>query len=221
MKLLFSATNALNKWLRADLPRLPAEQGKQAGVNSLSSDANIFSWQVHIIDNRYRSFEKTIVACEANSRFTFFLPVQEPLSLQELTPILQMQWQAVMAETLEEFRLLPTSEIALLLSDLSDIQLEAEWVRNTDLSINAHISDAGYWVTDTLSDRKLSRVTPDLALELAIFLNTQIRRQKQRKEQFIPLQRLFEYCVALIADNHSEQGVGGENVINLRDYRGR
>lgn len=75
MKLLFSATNALNKWLKADLPRLPSDEGKQAGVNTLKSDAFSFCWQVHIIDNRYQSFEKTLIACEANSRFTLVLPL--------------------------------------------------------------------------------------------------------------------------------------------------
>ncbi|MDW2018836.1 hypothetical protein [Vibrio sp. 704] len=72
MQLQLSATNALNKWLKADFPRLSTETGKQAGVNKLSSDVATMNWQVHLIENRYRSVEKTLIVCEANSRFIYF-----------------------------------------------------------------------------------------------------------------------------------------------------
>lgn len=49
MHLQLSATNALNKWLKNDFPRLSVEAGKQLGVNKLSSDAATMSWQVHLI----------------------------------------------------------------------------------------------------------------------------------------------------------------------------
>lgn len=222
VQFLFSATNALNKWLKADLPRLPVESGKQAGVSTTSSSSDCLCWQVHIIDNRYLSHEKTIIACEANSRFTFFLPVEERFSLQELTQILQMEWQAILADTLEAYQFLPSSEIAILLSALSEVAFKTEWVRNTDLSINGHITDAGLWVTDTLSDRNLSQLTPDLAVELAAYLNTQTRRLKQRKEKFVPVERLLGYCRELttdtkdIAANASERK---DNIIKMSDYK--
>ncbi|EJL6415312.1 hypothetical protein NMS10_003126 [Vibrio cholerae] len=72
MQLRLSATNALNNWLKADFKRLPAGEGKQAGVNKLRSDDTTMSWQVHLIENRYRSLEKTLIVCEANSRFIYF-----------------------------------------------------------------------------------------------------------------------------------------------------
>ncbi|NOJ08738.1 hypothetical protein [Vibrio splendidus] len=86
MQLQLSATNALNKWLKADFPRLSVEEGKQAGVNMLSSDAFTMSWQVHLIENRYRSVEKTIIACEASSRFTFLCHSMAYFSLQMNSP---------------------------------------------------------------------------------------------------------------------------------------
>ncbi|MGO2076100.1 hypothetical protein NDQ71_03550 [Pseudoalteromonas sp. KG3] len=85
MKLQLSASNTLNKYLKADLPRLPHELGKQAGVNTLISDGDNFNWQLQVIDNRYKSREKAIITCKANSRFTFFIPVSLKLSQQELT----------------------------------------------------------------------------------------------------------------------------------------
>lgn len=54
MKLQLCASNALNKYLKADLPRLPHEPGKQAGVNTLISDGDNLNWQLQIIDNSYK-----------------------------------------------------------------------------------------------------------------------------------------------------------------------
>ena len=150
MSLLFGASNSLAKWLKADLPRLPSLDGKQAGVNTLKSDSTTMCWQAHIIDNQYKSYEKTLIVCEANSRFNFFMPVTTRLTLDELTKVLTIEWQAMLAETLESYQSsygrMPRSEIAMLLSELSDVTFNVEWVKNTDLSINGHISDAGLWV---------------------------------------------------------------------------
>lgn len=89
VKTLLNSNSAPNKYLKADLPRLPVAPDKQAGVNTLVSDGNTFNWQCQIIDNRYKSCEKTIIVCEANSRFTFFISVSLKLSQQELTERLQ------------------------------------------------------------------------------------------------------------------------------------
>lgn len=71
---VFGATNSISKWLKTDLKRLPAEEGKQVGVNSVISSSKQMYWQVHIIDNSYGSRHKTLIAIEANSRFTVFIP---------------------------------------------------------------------------------------------------------------------------------------------------
>ncbi|WP_338519516.1 amino acid adenylation [Alteromonas gracilis] len=219
MDLLFSASNALNKWLGADLPRLPSEVNRQAGVNALVSDANQLCWQVHIIDNRYQSLEKTIVVCEANSRFTLFLPVMRKLSLSELTDTLQMEWQSVLAETLNYYQLLPSSDIAMLLSKLSNVNFDITWVKNTDLSINGHITDAGLWVTETLRERGLLSLTNELTLDLAIHLNTQRKRIKKRKEKFIPIERLLDYCTNITTDDRQDTTFSTGNIIRLNDFR--
>ena len=223
-----NASNALNKYLKADLPRLSHEPGKQAGVNILISDNNSFNWQLQIIDNSYKSREKTIIVCEANSRFTFFIPVSLKLSQEELTQRLQYEWQLMMAETLEVYQLIPRSDIAVLLSELSKTEFTPHWVKNTDLSINGHISDAALWVTQTLQEEGLYELSKDLAIELAIYLNTQPKRITNkttgRKEKFIPIERLLRYCQSII----TAQQRGGEssngiidtsNIINFSDYK--
>lgn len=228
MLFCLNASNALNKYLKADLPRLPHELGKQAGVNTLISDGDNFNWQLQIIDNSYKSREKTIIVCEANSRFTFFIPVSLKLSQEELTQCLQYEWQLMMAETLEVYQLIPRSDIAVLLSELSKTEFTPHWVKNTDLSISGHISDAALWVTQTLQEERLYELPKDLAIELAIYLNTQAKRITNkatgRKEKFIPIERLLHYCQSLVTDQqHDDDSSNGiidnSNIINFSDYK--
>jgi hypothetical protein len=162
MKYQFCTTNALTKWLKTDLPRLPADPGKQTGVNTITSDVKQMCWQLHIIENSYGSWHKTIIATEANSRFTVFMPVNLLMSVEELTQRLQMEWQWVFAETLRLSNILPRSDIALLLSDLGEITFEPQWVKNTDLRVNGHFSDAGNWISQTLADRRQAELSPEL-----------------------------------------------------------
>ncbi|WP_143872475.1 amino acid adenylation [Catenovulum sediminis] len=221
-----AASNALNKYLKADLPRLPVELGKQAGVNTLTSDDKIFNWQLQIIDNSYQSCEKTIIACEANSRFTFFIPVLFKLDIDELTKILTIEWQSTLAATLEVYPLIPKSDIAVLLSDLSQIKFAPCWVKNTDLSISGHISDASLWVTQTLDNLGHKNLSTQLAIELALHLNTQPKRvtnkKTKRKEKFIPVERLLSHCQALIGNklnsDMNDKSVDTSNIISFSDY---
>lgn len=217
MQLILSASNALNKWLNADLPRLPHKQGKQAGVSRLQSDATQTSWQLHIIDNAYQSNHKTIIACEAYSRFTLFIAADSRLTLEELNAQLTMQWQLVLVEMLET-QLMPRSDIALLLSQLETLPFTCEWVKNCDLSINGHISDASLWLTQTLQEHHLNRLPEDLSLDLSCYLNRQVKRIKSRKEKFIPIERLLTYCQQIIKENNGETQLPN-NVLRLQDYR--
>ncbi|ALO35305.1 amino acid adenylation [Colwellia sp. MT41] len=231
MKLQFAATNALNKWLKADLARLPTELGKQAGVNTLISDEQQFSWQVHIIDNQYKSLEKTIIATEAHSRFSLFIPINARLTLAELTQRLLMEWQRVLAETLESYQIIAHSDIAYLLSDLGGIDFQVSWVRNTDLSISGNITNARLMVTDTLRDRHLEQLPPQLALDLVIYLNTKTKRTTNKntkgKEKFIPVERLLAYVQKLNQQTReqtskkvSEQTKPlANNVVSLCEYK--
>ncbi|MEZ7277683.1 amino acid adenylation [Pseudoalteromonas sp. 68 DY56-GL68] len=220
ISLLFGASNSLAKWLKVDLPRLPTLAGKQAGVNTLKSDSTTMCWQAHIIDNQYKSYEKTIIVCEANSRFNFFIPVTTRLTLDELTNLLTMEWQAMLAETLESYQLIPRSEIAMLLSDLSDTAFNVEWVKNTDLSINGHISDAGLWVEQILREQGVSELSVQQATELATYLNTSVKRitnkETKRKEKVIPVEKLLAYCQRLVLGDGAKT-----NVVSFEDYKNK
>lgn len=223
----YSVTNALAKWLKTDLPRLPAAPGQQVGVQSISSTDTQMCWQLHIIANSYGSRHKTIIATEANSRFTVFIPVDMLMTLEQLAKRLQMEWQFVLAESLQLHSELPPSDSVQLLSDLSDLPVITEWIKNTDLSVNGHVADAGLWVTDTLADRKLAALPPLLALELAIHVNTQPKRIKKSRRTIIPLQQMLAYCLSILNSGDAQQGqvVDDElrsnksNVVSINDFR--
>ncbi|ALZ76724.1 hypothetical protein [Rheinheimera sp. F8] len=205
MILQLCATNFLTKWLKADLPRLPVESGKQVGVNTVTSDNTQMCWQVHIIDNSYGSRHKTLIAVEASSRFTVFIPVVLKLTLDELSARLKMEWQWVLAESLRVLEYMPRSDIALLLDRLNQLNFDVAWVKNTDLSINGHISDAGLWVTQTLEQSRREELTPEVALELAIYLNGQPKRINKGKDKVIPVESLLAYCQSLISSKQTAQ----------------
>lgn len=191
MQLLYSTSKALDKWLKAELPTL---EGTQKGRNFITTDENTFSWQLHIIDNSYQSREKTIIATEAHSRFTCFIPAPMPLTLAELHHQLSMQWQQLLVEMILANQLLPNSDAVLLLSKLDQLHFDVHWVKNTDLSINGHITDAAQWVTHTLREQKINALPFTLSQDLAMYINEQSKSIKQRKEKFVPLERFFDYC---------------------------
>lgn len=206
MQLQLSATNVLNKWLKADFPLLPVETGEQAGVNKLSSDAATMSWQVHLIENRYRSLEKTLIVCEANSRFTYFIPLNGLFfTPDELAEKLKIEWQFAFVEALESYSLeayepkdkglISRYDIATILSQLDDIEFTPHWIKNTDLSVNGDIADASQWVTQTLEDRNLERLSQPLAFEISSYINAQTKSIKvnNKKQRFTPIERLIEY----------------------------
>ena len=111
---------------------------------------------------------------------------------------------------------------------MSDINFEAEWVKNTDLSVNGHIGDAGLWVTQMLADKRRAELSPELALELAIYLNTQPKRVNKAKDKIIPAVKLLAYCNVLIETSQAttQDGKSKEqlqssqsNVVYLKDFK--
>ena len=222
MRLIYSISKTLDKWLATELPSF---EGTQKGKKTLVSDTNNLCWQLHIIDNCYRSPQKTIIATEAHSRFTCFIPVTSPLTLPELHQQLTMLWQALLVDMINAEQLCPNSDAVLLLSKLADLPFETSWFKNTDLSISGHITDAALWVTQTIEQQQLAAMSVTLASNLATHLNQQVKRIRKRQEKFIPINRLFDYCQQIT--NNAVEAIPEEvaieklpsNVIRLSDYR--
>ncbi|MFA0256027.1 hypothetical protein AB4481_16180 [Vibrio breoganii] len=67
--------------------------------------------------------------------------------------------------------------------------------KNIDLSISGYIADAAQWVTQTLEDGYLERLSHTLAFEISSYINAQTKSIKvnNKKQRFIPIERLFTY----------------------------
>ncbi len=117
----------------------------------------------------------------------------------------------------------------MLLDRLSQLNFDVVWVKNTDRSINGHISDAWLWVTQTLERSRRDQLSPEVALELAIYLNGQPKRINKGKDKVMPVESLLAYCQALLVDSampmHSNADLNesnsSSNVVYLNDYKAR
>jgi hypothetical protein len=108
----------------------------------------------------------------------------------------------------------------LLLSKLDELQFNILWAKNTNLSISGHITDLALWVTQKLDTMPLA-----LTEDLATYLNGQVKRIKQRKEKFIPIEHLLIIVSRSQASKASDvnsiaqiQDKLPDNVISLSDY---
>jgi hypothetical protein len=88
--------------------------------------------------------------------------------------------------------------------------------------------DTGLWVIQTLADKRRAELSPDQALELAIYLNTQPKRVNKGKNKIIPAVKLLAYCNALIEasqattqDEKSKEQLQSSqrNVVYLKDFK--
>ncbi|WP_259400264.1 MULTISPECIES: hypothetical protein [unclassified Pseudoalteromonas] len=109
-------------------------------------------------------------------------------------------------QTFEVYQLIPRSDIAVLLSELSKREFTPHWAKNTNLSISGHISDAALWVTQIPS------------------LNAPPIKQLAAKRSFIPIERLLSYCQSLInekqrVEDSPSSKIYSCNVINFSDYK--
>ncbi|MBE0438567.1 MAG: amino acid adenylation [Gammaproteobacteria bacterium] len=200
---LFSASNALCKWLKSDLPRLPTSDGKQIGIQPLVTDANTVSWQCHVIFTDSWRQHATVIAVEANSRFTLLIPFDDVPTQQKLEQLICEQWANELVELLLRQGEINRDQVARIFNHFYQRTQNSEWVRNTDLSVNGHVSDAEQWVKQTLSGRGLDALDDDLAIELAWHINTQEKQAKDsqgNKRRFYPPALFLEDGLARFLD---------------------
>ena len=78
MNIQISASNALCKWMKLDLVRIPCIDGKRIGTQTITTDAETLAWQCHVIKNNVQSHHGTVVAVEARSRYVMIFPNLAP-----------------------------------------------------------------------------------------------------------------------------------------------
>ena len=126
-------------------------------------------------------------------------------------------------------------QIPVIFSKFRQKVVNIQWWRNTDLSVNGHVSDAEQWVKQTVNDRRIDALSEDEAFDLAMYINQFFKRAKDsqgKKQRFYPVPRFVEdglhrfacdlfdegSSVSLYSANKhavTEEG----NVVSLADYR--
>lgn len=186
---IFSASNALSKWLKLDLPRLSVKAGRQPGVTPLVTDEKTISWQCHVIFTDSWRERSTVIAVEANSRFTLLLPFDIKPTQAQLEQRLCEYWAEELVGLMIKFGDISRDQAPRVFTRFYERTQQIEWVRNTDLSVNGHVNDAEQWVKELLASRGLDALDDDLALNLAWTINTLEKRAKQpngKKRTFYP-----------------------------------
>lgn len=243
-KVIFSATNALNKWLKLDLPRIPSPDGKRIGTQPLLTDAATLSWQCHVVENAYQSGKYTVIAVEAYSRFTMLLPFDYAPKQDELQQALCLQWIYSLFELMADNGAVGWESQRQVADQFYQGLNDVCWYRNTDLSINGHVADAEQWVKQTLDDLGQGALTDDLVFDLSRHINSMFKRAPAslgKKVKFYPVPRfvddgLFRFAKGLNEFNSEGVALGDflnpyelqvtiqsksekpDNVISLADY---
>ena len=192
---IFSASNALNKWLKLDLPRIPSPDGKRVGTQPLITDAKTISWQCHVVSNTYNGHFYTVIAVEAFSRFTLLLPFDFAPTQSELQERICEQWAYSLVSLMVQHGEIPREQASFVFSHIYQQMNNIEWWRNTDLSVNGHVSDAEQWVTQTIADRGIDALSDEDAFDLAYHINSFYKRAKDKngkKRQFYPVPNFVE-----------------------------
>jgi len=224
---LFSASHALCKWLKADLPIIPTNDDKQIGTQPLVTDANTVSWQCHVIFTDSWRQHATVIAVEAHSLFTLLLPFDVVPTQQKLEQRICEQWANELVELLLRQGEIDRNQVARFFNLFHQYIQNCEWVRNTDSDVKAHITDAEHWVKQTLFGRGLDALDDDLAMELAWQFNIQQKQVKDSQgnpRRFYPPALFLEDGLARfihVNDRPHVMLTGTDKTILLSDFLNR
>jgi hypothetical protein len=128
-------------------------------------------------------------------------------------------------------------QIPVVFSKFQQKMVDIQWWRNTDLSVNGHVSDAEQWVKETVDDKGIGTLSEEGALDLAMHINQFFKRAKDKqgkKQRFYPIPRFVEDGLHRFASGLFDEGgfipprlakkhplaVHG-NVVLLADYRAK
>jgi|GEM_PF-576996 len=197
MNIIISASNDFVKWLGLDLARMPSEDGKRIGTQSIASTENTLSWQCQALREHSRSQIATVIAVEASSRYSIIFPNLTKMSMHEFEQVLKRRWlkeNTMMA--IESGAILP-SKVADLETQFNNTPMNFNWFKNTDLSVNGHVSDTEQWIRAGSAEHKTDHLGEREAVDLGFHINkmrkkVKISKQNSLHERFVPVARLLD-----------------------------
>ena len=232
LNIIFSTSNALCNWLKQAMPRMPYLDGQQIGVHTLVTDAETVSWQCHVMFTDSWRERATVIAVEAQSRFTMLLPFDVVPSQAELEHIINEHWANELVGLMVKYGELGREQIPRVFTRFHQRVQDVQWYRNMDLSVHGHVRDAEQWVNQTLTGRGLDALDDELAAELAWHINSQVKHAKDnlgKKRSFYPVplfveDGLFKFANKL--DHHGNANnpydndiIKTDNVVSFMGYK--
>jgi len=211
MKIQISASNALCKWMKLDLARITSVDGKRIGTQTLTTDAETFAWQCHVIKNNAQSHYGTVIAVEARSRYVMIFPNLAPPTQAEFEELFLGRLFIEMVNLM-----LHSDSIEESVADIVTTQFTREtevfcWFKNTDLSVNGHVSDTDSWIRQSAQDNDVTAYNDDEAYGLSMHINEMRKRiaSEGRNKRFIPVARmlddaLFRFAKGLARDSYPD-----------------
>lgn len=237
MNLIFSISNAMSRWLKVSLPRLPSHDGKRIGTQKLHTDTTQVAWQCHVISHGPRSNPYfTVIAMEAYSRYVILLPFDRVPNQAEFEQMLLERWGNEALHLALDSGAIHDDELPLMVEAFTHHPCQSRWVNNTDLSIQAHISDAGLWLKDALAQDGLDFLDDNHCYGLGMHINgLQKKIASVSSKKFRPMVRLLDDTLYRFGDGlakdaypHIKMGnfpcpyplpTKADNVVQLADYR--
>ncbi|WP_392339465.1 DUF6933 domain-containing protein [Moritella marina] len=194
MKIQISASNALCKWMKLDLDRIPSIDGKRIGTQTITTDAETLAWQCHVIKNHNNDYNGTVIAVEARSRYVIIIPDLVPLTQAEFEELFLGRLFIEVVNLMLDRRAIEESVADIVASDFSAQDKQFCWFKNTDLSVNGHVSDAESWIRQSCDNNDVTAYSDDEAYGLSMHINEMHKRiaKEGRNSRFVPIERLLE-----------------------------
>ncbi|MGL6160875.1 SEC-C metal-binding domain-containing protein [Microbulbifer sp.] len=194
LTVVISATKALEKWLGREIPRMPSPDGKRIGTQPLVTDSRTVSWQCHVIENKPGSGLYTAIAVEAHSRYTILLPFEGRASLKEFWAALEKNWSEQLVHHMREGGFIEKAQARKVFEKFLHSPLKVHCYRNTDLSVNGHVTDAEQWVKESFEEYGIDRFEREEACGVGMHINQMFKRAKNPEgvqETFYPVPRFL------------------------------
>ncbi|WP_067586059.1 hypothetical protein [Endozoicomonas ascidiicola] len=199
LQVIFSATNAFCKYIKEDLARLPSPDGKRIGTQPITTDANTISWQVHAIKGVGRRRNYTdVIAVEARSRYAILFSHPQFSSLEDFVKRFGRRWANEGVDMAVESGATVEEQVQTMFDQFLAIEKEMFFCRNTDLSVNGHVSDADWWLSGSYENYGHNILTEPEETWLGMErINCVHKKAKpfpgaKHQESFIPMSRMVD-----------------------------
>ncbi|PKH08107.1 hypothetical protein [Moritella sp. Urea-trap-13] len=211
MKIQISASNALCKWMKLDLDRIISVDGKRIGTQTITTDAETLAWQCQVIKNNPQSHEGTVIAVESRSRYVMIFPNLSPPTQAEFEALFLGRLFIEVANLMLHSRAIEESVADIVASEFTAQNKGFCWFKNTDLSVNGHVSDAESWIRQSCDNNDVTAYSDDEAYGLSMHINEMRKRiaKEGRNSRFVPVKRLledalFRFAKGLSRDSYPE-----------------